>query len=80
MFNVFLTKMVENDSGCRPDDRPKTLEETMWDVVIFTIAGCPGALVRIYRTLYTVCIAYLNFIRLEHTWWNHPSADDGLLL
>ena len=46
------------NSGDRPDDRPKTLEETMWDVVIFTIAGCPGALVRNYCTLYTLCIAY----------------------
>lgn len=46
MFNVFLPKMLEMNTGGRTDDDPKTLEETMWDVVIFTIAGCPGALVR----------------------------------
>ena len=45
MFNVFLPKMLEMRTGGRTDDAPKSLEETMWDVVIFTIGGCPGALV-----------------------------------
>lgn len=46
MFNVFLPKMLEMNTGGREDE--KTLEETMWDVVIFTIGGCPGALIGAY--------------------------------
>jgi hypothetical protein len=38
MFNVFLPKLLETNSA-------KTLEESLWDVVIFTIGGCPGAIV-----------------------------------
>ncbi|KAI5118798.1 hypothetical protein M0805_005140 [Coniferiporia weirii] len=48
MFNVFLPKMLEMNSGGRIDETPKTLEETMWDVVIFTIGGCPGAIIGAY--------------------------------
>ncbi|KAL5524378.1 hypothetical protein ACEPAF_9518 [Sanghuangporus sanghuang] len=48
MFNVFLPKMLEMNTGGRTDESPKSLEETMWDVVIFTIGGCPGALIGAY--------------------------------
>ncbi|KAF4617804.1 hypothetical protein D9613_006183 [Agrocybe pediades] len=41
MFNVYLPKLLETRSGT---DRPQTLEESLWDVVIFTIGGCPGAI------------------------------------
>lgn len=44
MFNVYLPKMLEMNTGV-VGAIPKTLEETMWEVVIFTIAGCPGAIV-----------------------------------
>ncbi|TFK52346.1 MFS general substrate transporter [Heliocybe sulcata] len=43
MFNVYLPKLLETGTG--PDVIPKTLEESLWDVVIFTLGGCPGALV-----------------------------------
>lgn len=43
MFNVFLPKLLELH-GNRPES-PRTLEETMWDIVIYSIGGCPGALV-----------------------------------
>ena len=45
MFNVYLPKLLEarNSVGAEP----KSLEGTLWDVVIFTIGGCPGAVVRI---------------------------------
>ncbi|KAH8114414.1 MFS general substrate transporter [Phellopilus nigrolimitatus] len=49
MFNVFLPKMLEmGTGGPAAGNAPKTLEATMWDVVIFTIAGCPGALIGAY--------------------------------
>ncbi|KAG5716957.1 hypothetical protein E4T56_gene15898, partial [Termitomyces sp. T112] len=46
MFNVFLPKLLET----RPESEnvvvteTKSLEESLWDVVIFTIGGCPGAI------------------------------------
>ena len=52
MFNVFLPKMLEmrsstgeGSSDAVTDGEPRSLERTMWDVVIFTIGGCPGAIV-----------------------------------
>jgi len=44
MFNVYLPKLLEARSAAGVE--PKTLEGTLWDVVIFTIGGCPGAVVR----------------------------------
>lgn len=45
MFNVYLPKLLEMRSHA--DVIPKTLEQTMWEVVIFTLGGCPGAIVSI---------------------------------
>jgi hypothetical protein len=50
MFNVFLPKLLElgpGGSGTGPDTgmHVKTLEENLWDVMIFTIGGTPGAIV-----------------------------------
>ena len=42
MFNVYYPKLLETGAG----DENKSLEDTLWDVVIFTLGGCPGALVR----------------------------------
>ena len=44
MFNVYLPKLLETRS--KNASSPKTLEDTMWDVVVFTLGGCPGAIVR----------------------------------
>lgn len=44
MFNVFLPKLLETRVG---PGEPQTLEESLWDVTIFTLGGCPGALVRV---------------------------------
>ncbi|KAJ7845404.1 major facilitator superfamily domain-containing protein [Mycena olivaceomarginata] len=38
MFNVFLPKLLES-SGT------KSIEEGLWDVLVYTLGGCPGALV-----------------------------------
>ncbi|KAF8158011.1 major facilitator superfamily domain-containing protein [Crassisporium funariophilum] len=45
MFNVFLPKILESRSNT---DVPQTLEQSLWDVVIFTIGGCPGAILGAY--------------------------------
>lgn len=48
MFNVFLPKLLETaaSSSAPPGgETPKTLEATLWDVVIFTLGGCPGPIV-----------------------------------
>jgi hypothetical protein len=43
MFNVYLPKLLEGRIPSASDN--KDLERTMWDIVIFTLGGCPGALV-----------------------------------
>ncbi|KAF9481138.1 MFS general substrate transporter [Pholiota conissans] len=45
MFNVFLPKLLETRVG---PGEPQTLEQSLWDVMIFTIGGCPGALLGAY--------------------------------
>ncbi|KAE9403218.1 MFS general substrate transporter [Gymnopus androsaceus JB14] len=46
MFNVFLPKLLESSSRSSSGSPiiPKTLEDSLWDVVIFTMGGCPGAI------------------------------------
>ncbi|KAG2009508.1 membrane transporter, variant 3 [Coprinopsis cinerea AmutBmut pab1-1] len=47
MFNVFLPKLLETGTSALEvpsTSHSKSLEETLWDVVIFTIGGCPGAI------------------------------------
>ena len=46
MFNVFLPKLLETSSGSQDGvETPKTLEDTFWDILIFTLGGCPGPIV-----------------------------------
>jgi hypothetical protein len=45
MFNVYLPKMLETRRVVSLAET-SSLERTLWDVVIFTVAGCPGSLVR----------------------------------
>jgi hypothetical protein len=45
MFNVFLPKLLEMGTSSSSILAVKTLEDSLWDVVIFTIGGCPGAIV-----------------------------------
>lgn len=46
MFNVFLPKLLEMGTSGGVE-RVKSLEENLWDVMIFTIGGTPGAIVRL---------------------------------
>ncbi len=43
MFNVYLPKLLEGRGG--DDGAAKSLEDNLWDVVIYTVGGCPGAIV-----------------------------------
>lgn len=43
MFNVYLPKLLE--TGSSDDTSTKSLEHSLWDVLIFTMGGCPGAIV-----------------------------------
>ncbi|KAH7915443.1 major facilitator superfamily domain-containing protein [Hygrophoropsis aurantiaca] len=45
MFNVYLPKLLETGST---DGSVKSLEDSLWDVVIFTLGGCPGAILGAY--------------------------------
>jgi hypothetical protein len=58
MFNVYLPKLLETR---RVESLAKTssLERTLWEVVIFTVGGCPGAVVRSIFPLYLVSFADL---------------------
>ncbi|KAG2337733.1 MFS general substrate transporter [Suillus weaverae] len=46
MFNVYLPKLLE--TGSSDDISTKSLEDSLWDVLIFTIGGCPGAILGAY--------------------------------
>lgn len=58
MFNVYLPKLLETQSSSPARDLPhvstvmsdgtKTLEESLWDVVIFALGGLPGAILGAY--------------------------------
>ncbi|KAH6871384.1 hypothetical protein BKA70DRAFT_1488716, partial [Coprinopsis sp. MPI-PUGE-AT-0042] len=55
MFNAFLPKLLETRTTLEPElssASPKRLEDSLWDVVIFTIGGCPGA-IALWAVLYS---------------------------
>ncbi|KAI0695996.1 major facilitator superfamily domain-containing protein [Cytidiella melzeri] len=43
MFNVYLPKLLEGRGG--DDGALKSLSGNLWDVVIYTVGGCPGAII-----------------------------------
>lgn len=68
MFNVFLPKLLEttSDEGIM---ELKTLEASLWDVVIFTIGGCPGAIVSFFSLIVNPRLADNYLMPLES--WVH---------
>lgn len=46
MFNVFFPKLLE--TGSSGEEMSRSLEDNLWDVVIYTLGGCPGALLGAY--------------------------------
>ena len=45
MFNVYLPKLLEGRGNGSDSSAPKSLSDSLWDVVIYSIGGCPGAIV-----------------------------------
>ena len=45
IFNAYLPKLLES-RGSAPDGSARSLEDSLWDVVIYAVGGCPGAIVR----------------------------------
>jgi hypothetical protein len=43
MFNVYLPKLLE--TGSSDENSTKSLEDSLWDFLIFSLGGCPGAIV-----------------------------------
>jgi len=52
MFNVFLPKLLESRLGSSSSDNHVSRKRAMWDVVIFTLGGCPGAIVSEFVCMY----------------------------
>lgn len=75
MFNVYYPKLLE--TGIKGDAAPKSLEDNLWDIVIFTLAGCPGAIVR-YRPYFHARNVWLTqgHNSSGRTWWKAQSDDD----
>ena len=48
IFNVYFPKLLELSSS--GDGAPRSLEDNLWDVVIFTLGGCPGPIVGVFMT------------------------------
>ncbi|KAI0953359.1 hypothetical protein AcW1_007597 [Taiwanofungus camphoratus] len=49
MFNVYLPKLLETRTGSHDQgDGPKSLTDSLWDVVIYALGGCPGAILGAY--------------------------------
>lgn len=67
MFNVYLPKLLETGSAstARSSSVPptKTLEQSLWDVVIFTIGGCPGAFVSLLLFFFLEFTSYTALIK-----------------
>ncbi|EKM79586.1 hypothetical protein AGABI1DRAFT_74699 [Agaricus bisporus var. burnettii JB137-S8] len=80
MFNVFLPKLLElgPSSG---EVAKKTLEDNLWDVMIFTIGGTPGAILGAWliesslgrrlslaASTFITAVFCVVFIMVESTW------------
>jgi len=49
MFNVYLPKLLEGrSSSFDASVTPKSLTSSLWDVVIYALGGCPGAILGAY--------------------------------
>jgi hypothetical protein len=59
MFNVFLPKLLEMRSS--EPGGAKTLEDNLWDVMIFTIGGTPGAIVRLLHIRIYISILIVSY-------------------
>ena len=74
MFNVFLPKLLESTPSRSAIIQPKSLEESLWDVVVFTIGGCPGAIVRRLLPMYRHVIDSRLVWRTPHRVFVRPQV------
>ena len=58
MFNVYLPKLLETRRRVISVAETASLERALWEVAIFTIGGCPGAVVR--ALLYPFFVLFLT--------------------
>jgi len=65
MFNVYLPKLLETRRVISVAEMA-SLERTLWEVVIFTIGGCPGAVVR--TLLYPVLFFFADERKFSPFW------------
>lgn len=83
MFNVYLPKLLETRSGLGPQDSisPKSLTDSLWDVVIYAVGGCPGAIVGAYLvdtrlgrrwslagSTFVTAFFCIMFVTVQHPW------------
>ncbi|KAF9054843.1 major facilitator superfamily domain-containing protein [Panaeolus papilionaceus] len=79
MFNVYLPKLLETRG--RTGEGERGLEESLWDVVIFTLGGTPGALLGAYlvesslgrkwslaASTFVTALCCLAFAMVEERW------------
>jgi len=61
MFNVFLPKLLETKGRVPVPASGGTaaasssIDSALWNVVIFTMGGCPGAIVCYFLLIFGVC-------------------------
>ncbi|KAF5361087.1 hypothetical protein D9756_005095 [Leucocoprinus leucothites] len=80
MFNVYLPKLLEM-SGNVGVEHVKSLEENLWDVMIFTLGGTPGAILGAWLiesslgrrwslalSTFTTAAFCMVFVMVESTW------------
>ncbi|KAL0961499.1 hypothetical protein HGRIS_006441 [Hohenbuehelia grisea] len=81
MFNVFLPKLLESSPAAGALAGAKSLQDSLWDVVIFTIGGCPGAILGAYMvesslgrkwslagSTFVTAVFCAIFVGVESTW------------
>ena len=64
IFNVYFPKLVELRLGKEAIGGSRT--KVLWDVVVFTLGGTPGAIVRNF--LYSTCSSLIGCFRLARGW------------
>ncbi|KAI0789718.1 major facilitator superfamily domain-containing protein [Abortiporus biennis] len=81
MFNVYLPKLLETRSSLGDEGIPKSLSDSLWDVVIYAIGGCPGAILGAYMvetplgrrgslasSTFVTAFFCLVFVFAQHSW------------
>jgi len=82
MFNVYLPKLLEGRTASGDvTSAPRTLNDSLWDVVIYALGGCPGAILGAYLvesplgrrwslagSTFVTAFFCLVFVMVEQSW------------